>query len=167
MADPASIIPPVTTLPNPHATAEYGALAVIVAVAVGMVLAIMVLVRVISRANGVKTPDNRLTTYECGEIPVGQAWFRFNNRFYLIAILFLVCDTMLALFLPTFPRFAAYVGSGQATVALVPILALAGLAGLAVLNAAVHGDLHWNKQVTASGPGEPQVSESKSEVARG
>lgn len=34
----------------------------------------------------------KLTTYECGELPVGSSWVRFNVRFYLIALFFIVFD---------------------------------------------------------------------------
>jgi len=34
----------------------------------------------------------KLTTYECGEQPCGQAWMRFNVRYYIIALVFLVFD---------------------------------------------------------------------------
>jgi NADH-quinone oxidoreductase subunit A len=35
---------------------------------------------------------SKLTTYECGELPRGSAWIRFNVRFYLIALFFIVFD---------------------------------------------------------------------------
>ncbi len=35
---------------------------------------------------------NKLTTYECGEMPSGSSWVRFNVRFYLVALFFLVFD---------------------------------------------------------------------------
>ena len=31
----------------------------------------------------------KLATYECGEEPIGNAWVRFNVRFYVIALVFL------------------------------------------------------------------------------
>lgn len=34
----------------------------------------------------------KMTTYECGELPVGSSWIRFNVRFYLIALFFIVFD---------------------------------------------------------------------------
>lgn len=34
----------------------------------------------------------KLTTYECGEEPVGSPWIRFNTRFYVIALIFIVFD---------------------------------------------------------------------------
>lgn len=34
----------------------------------------------------------KLTSYECGELPSGSSWIRFNVRFYLVALFFLIFD---------------------------------------------------------------------------
>ena len=34
----------------------------------------------------------KLTTYECGEIPVGPSWSQFNIRFYVFALCFVIFD---------------------------------------------------------------------------
>jgi len=34
----------------------------------------------------------KLTSYECGEEPTGNAWLPFNSRFYVIALVFLLFD---------------------------------------------------------------------------
>ena len=34
----------------------------------------------------------KLTTYECGEEPVGETWVKFNIRFYVVALIFLIFD---------------------------------------------------------------------------
>ncbi|MEK8024320.1 MAG: NADH-quinone oxidoreductase subunit A, partial [Candidatus Hydrogenedentota bacterium] len=38
--------------------------------------------------------------YECGEIPVGDAWSRFNPRFFLLAIVFVIFDVEIAFLFP-------------------------------------------------------------------
>jgi NADH-quinone oxidoreductase subunit A len=40
------------------------------------------------------------STYECGEEPVGSPWIRFNTRFYVIALIFLVFDVEVLFLLP-------------------------------------------------------------------
>ncbi len=35
---------------------------------------------------------HKMTTYECGELPRGESWVRFNIRFYLVALFFIVFD---------------------------------------------------------------------------
>jgi NADH-quinone oxidoreductase subunit A len=42
----------------------------------------------------------KLTTYECGELPAGSSWVRFNVRFYLIALFFLVFDVEVVFLFP-------------------------------------------------------------------
>lgn len=42
----------------------------------------------------------KLSTYECGELPVGQSWIQFNNRFYVIALVFLIFDVEIAFLFP-------------------------------------------------------------------
>jgi len=38
-------------------------------------------------------PDKvKLSTYECGEIPVGPSWIQFNVRYYLVALIFVIFD---------------------------------------------------------------------------
>ena len=43
---------------------------------------------------------SKLTTYECGEEPQYQAWVKFNPRFYIVAIIFLVFDVDVVFMFP-------------------------------------------------------------------
>ncbi len=47
----------------------------------------------------------KASIYECGERPVGVAWFNFNPRFYLVALVFVIFEVDIAL---TFPVVAVY-----------------------------------------------------------
>jgi NADH-quinone oxidoreductase subunit A len=38
--------------------------------------------------------------YECGEVPEGSAWIRFNIRFYVFALIFIIFDVEIVLLLP-------------------------------------------------------------------
>lgn len=40
------------------------------------------------------------STYECGEQPIGGAWIRFNFRFYVVALVFLLFDVEVVLLFP-------------------------------------------------------------------
>jgi NADH-quinone oxidoreductase subunit A len=44
--------------------------------------------------------EEKLTTYECGEEPVGSAWIQFNIRFYVFALIFIVFDVEAVFLLP-------------------------------------------------------------------
>ena len=48
-----------------------------------------------------RRPDaKKLSTYECGEVPVGSPWIRFNTRFYVIALIFIVFDVEVLFLFP-------------------------------------------------------------------
>ncbi|MFO7799238.1 NADH-quinone oxidoreductase subunit A [Rhodohalobacter sp.] len=42
----------------------------------------------------------KLMTYECGEIPFGNARVQFNNRFYIIGLMFLIFEVEILLLFP-------------------------------------------------------------------
>ncbi len=42
----------------------------------------------------------KMSTYECGEVPIGSSWVRFNIRFYLIALFFLIFDVEVVFLFP-------------------------------------------------------------------
>ena len=50
------------------------------------------------RANA-PTPE-KMEPYECGEPPVGPSFVRFDLRFYVIALVFLILDVEIAFFFP-------------------------------------------------------------------
>jgi NADH-quinone oxidoreductase subunit A len=43
---------------------------------------------------------SKLTTYECGEPPVGDTRVRFNIRFYVVALIFLIFDVEVVFLFP-------------------------------------------------------------------
>lgn len=47
-----------------------------------------------------KPTEEKLMTYESGEEPVGDARIRFNNRFYIIALIFVLFDVELVFLFP-------------------------------------------------------------------
>lgn len=128
--------------------AEYGSIAVVLLLTVTVVFVMMTLVRIITRVfSRIQTTPGKLSTYECGETPVGPAWFRFNNRFYLVAILFLVFDVEVALMFPILAHFTSFIRDGVGGTALVKIVVFAGTLALGLVYAAKKGDLAWNKSV--------------------
>ena len=44
--------------------------------------------------------EEKLTVYECGEEPTGSAWGRFNIRFYIVALMFVLFDVELVFLFP-------------------------------------------------------------------
>jgi NADH-quinone oxidoreductase subunit A len=42
----------------------------------------------------------KLTAYECGEDPVGGAWVKFNIRYYVVALIFILFDVEIMFLFP-------------------------------------------------------------------
>lgn len=42
----------------------------------------------------------KLSSYECGEKPVGNSWTQFNTRFYVVALVFLLFDVEMVFIYP-------------------------------------------------------------------
>ena len=81
---------------------QFGAVLAFAVVAVGFALVALTAGRVV-RAAG---PEREKSTiYECGERPIGVAWFNFNPRFYLVALVFVIFEVDIAL---TFPVVAVF-----------------------------------------------------------
>ena len=68
----------------------------------GIGLLILAFTLVFSRllqARGKDLPD-KFIPYECGEVPEGTAWIRFNIRFYVCALIFIIFDVEIVFLLP-------------------------------------------------------------------
>ena len=66
--------------------------------------------------------------YECGENPEGSPWVKFNIRFYVVALIFLIFDVEIVLLFPwalTYKSFGFY---GFATGAIFLLVLFLGMA---------------------------------------
>jgi NADH-quinone oxidoreductase subunit A len=93
-------------------------------------------------------PDKAMT-YECGEKPIGQAWFNFNPRFYLIALVFVIFEVDIAL---TFPVVVVYrdwvkASPGMGWIAFVELFLFTAILLVGLIWVWVHGDLEWIKKI--------------------
>jgi NADH-quinone oxidoreductase subunit A len=88
----------------------------------------------------------KLEIYECGEPTIGQAWIRFDIRFYTVALMFVVFDVEVALLFPWGAVFRDLVAEGLGWVAFVEALTFIVIlsAGLAYVWA--RGDIVWTPQ---------------------
>ena len=78
----------------------------------------------LSRLAAPRIPNaEKASIYECGERPVGVAWFNFNPRFYIIALIFVAFDVEIALTFPVSAVFSAWVRSGRAVFAYAELAA--------------------------------------------
>ena len=139
-------------------TVDFGVLGhfstVLVFVFIGFIFAAiaLILAKVLRPSN--PSPAKQ-TTYECGEMPRGSSWIRFNVRFYLIALFFIVFDVEVIFLYPwavvfkqlyPLPKLGALVFWEM--VIFLAILTL----GLAYIW--VKGDLNWVKKLTQRGDAE-------------
>jgi NADH-quinone oxidoreductase subunit A len=65
------------------------ALAIVVMLGIAFSASVLIIANLVSPH---KPKPEKLTTYECGERPVGQAWSQFNVRFYIFALMFVIFD---------------------------------------------------------------------------
>ena len=82
--------------------------------------------------------EEKLTTYECGEDPTGNAWIQFNIRFYVVALVFIVFDVEAVFLLPW-----ATVFRELGLLAYVEGLVFIGILLVALAYVWRKGDLAW------------------------
>jgi len=80
----------------------------------------------------------KLKTYECGENPEGSPWVKFNIRFYVVALIFLIFDVEVVLLIPW---ALVYKGSGIIGFLVGAIFLI--LLGLGMAYEWRKGDLEW------------------------
>jgi len=85
--------------------------------------------------------------YECGERPVGPAWFNFNPRFYIIALVFVIFEVEIALTIPVALVFREWVFKDMGLVALVELLAFIAILFTGLVWVWARKDLEWVKRI--------------------
>jgi len=80
----------------------------------------------------------KLLIYECGENPEGSPWVKFNIRFYVVALIFLIFDVEVVLLLPWALIYKSYGLTGY----LIGFVFLFVL-GLGMAYEWRKGDLEW------------------------
>jgi len=83
---------------------------------------------------------SKLKSYECGEVPEGSAWIKFNVRFYVIALIFIIFDVEIVFM---FPWAVVFQELGLLAFVEMFIFLLILLVGFAYVW--VKGDLDWVK----------------------
>ena len=90
----------------------------------------------------------KLSTYECGEEPVGSAWGRFNFRFYVVALIFVLFDVEIVFLFPWATvlgdeaRIAA-TGGAWGWFALLEMLVFVGILAIGLAYVWANGMLDW------------------------
>ncbi len=103
---------------------------------------------VLARLLGPRNPSvEKSSSYECGELPVGSPWIRFNPRYYVFALFFILFEVEIAFVLPCAVIFRESVegGIGWLVFAEISVFLLILISALAY--AWARGDLEWVKPV--------------------
>ena len=98
----------------------------------------LILARMIRPAG--KDAVDKYIPYECGEIPEGSAWIRFNMRFYVCALIFIIFEVEIIFLLPW-----AVVFKALGPFAFVEGLIFIGILFIGLAYVWRKGDLAWIK----------------------
>ena len=117
-----------------------GFASVLLFLVVGFVfLAIALILSRLIQSKG-KPGVDKYIPYECGEVPEGSAWIRFNIRFYVLALIFIIFDVEIVFLLPwavVFKRLGSF--------AFIEGLIFIGILVVGLAYVWKKGDLEWVK----------------------
>jgi len=125
---------------------EFGKILIFLIIGIILVAAMFFVVRLLAPKN---PGAEKLTSYECGEEPTGNAWLPFNSRFYVIALIFLLFDVEMVFVFP----WATVFGSHEIAAAdnrwglfsLAEMFIFLGILIIGLVYVWVKGDLNWIK----------------------
>lgn len=103
-----------------------------------------------------KPSAQKLSTYECGELPLGGSWIQFNARFYVIALIFMIFGVKIVFLFPW-----AIVLKQLGPFALVGMMIFVGILLVGFAYVWRKGDLDWDRPPNVKA----EPSEAYSELA--
>lgn len=116
---------------------DYGQIFIFILVAVGFVGLAYIVALIIAPKKPSKSKDS---TYECGEDTIGKTWIRFNIRYYVIALIFIIFDVEVVFL---FPWAVIYKDLGLFAFLEMAVFLLILIVGYIYVYA--NGDLNWDK----------------------
>lgn len=87
---------------------EFGKILIFIILAIVFVIITLIINKLV-RPN--RPTFEKQKVYECGENPEGSPWVKFNIRFYVVALIFLIFDVEVVLLFPwalTYKEFGLY-----------------------------------------------------------
>lgn len=115
----------------------YGQIFIFILVAVGFVGLAYIVALIIAPK---KPSKSKGSTYECGEDTIGETWIRFNIRYYVIALIFIIFDVEIVFL---FPWAVIYKDLGLFAFLEMAVFLIILILGYVYVYA--KGDLHWDK----------------------
>ena len=88
-------------------------------------------------------------TYECAEPSMGDAWIRFDIRFYTLSLIFLIFDIEVALLFPWAVAYGSFVEAGAGAHALFAMVIFLVILAIGLAYDWIRRDLEW----TSTKPG--------------
>ena len=116
---------------------QFGQILTFIILAIVFVIAGILSAKILSPKNPTK---EKRTTYECGEDPFGNSRIRFNIRFYVIALIFIIFDVEVVFL---FPWAVVFQKRGMAT--FIEMLVFLLILGVGFVYIWARGDLEWVK----------------------
>lgn len=114
---------------------QFGQILIFLLLAVIFVFIGLLVSRIISPHN--PTKEKRIT-YECGEDVLGPSWIKFNIRFYVIALIFVVFDVEVVFLFPW-----AVVFQNMGMFAFIEMLVFLIILAVGFVFVWARGDLEW------------------------
>lgn len=134
-------------MPGGANVSAWAPVVLLLVIAIGFAVANLVLSIIVGPA---RTGQVKESTYESGMVPVGDARRRFNVRFYIVAMIFLVFDVDIIFFYPWATIFAPAVrssslnGGGSNGIILIEMVVFIAILLVAYLYAWGKGVFRWD-----------------------
>jgi NADH-quinone oxidoreductase subunit A len=91
--------------------------------------------------------SEKASCYECGERPIGEAWFNFNPRFYIIALIFIIFEVEIALTFPVAAVYREWLMEHRGLLAFVELFIFLLILAVALVYVWRKGDFDWLKKL--------------------
>lgn len=96
--------------------------------------------------------SEKSTIYECGERTIGEAWFNFNPRFYILALIFIVFDVEICITIPVVVVVRQWIRQGLGMMAVIEITVFLVFIALALAYVWKNDDINWQKRLDHASP---------------
>ena len=130
---------------------QFAILAIFLGFAVGFVVVNVAVLSWFLRPRVPGAPE-KTETYECGEPAIGEAWVRFDIRFYTTALIFIIFEVEVAFLFPWAAVFQDLKAAHGGYV-LSEVFAFVGVLVLGLIYAWAKGDLDWVKSTVGQSAG--------------
>ncbi len=122
---------------------DYVGVLIYMMLAVGFIFVGMTAQRIVSKFLNTNRPSaSKLSPYECGEEPVGGTFIKFNIRFYVMALVFIVFDVEVVLLFP-WARVFTELYPFYRSALFIDMLVFVGILAFGLAYIWGKGDLEW------------------------